>query len=431
VAQRSVERGRESGWRRELPPMLLVALVAGTARAANFWNLPALAILLVVAGVFRTTRGARLPTVSGAVGGALEGAGVLVGALVLFLPYTMSFQLAQRGLGSVTMFSGVLEFLGVWALLFLVLLLGLWPRGAADSEDARRRTELGLAVAAGVSVLAALASGRPAMALVLFLAFLGARSAWRALRGETEDAAGVFAAFLVLLGLGMVGGCEFIYFKDTYGQDLQRMNTIFKFYHQAWPLLAIGAAVFAGRALAAAPRSRFLRAALAVSVLLASLWPINVAVSRYRQKDGPLSLDPHGALVRRNKGDAAAIDWLLRNAREKSVVLEASGDPYSEFARISSHTGIPTVMGWANHEGLWRSNAPEVEDRKARVKLFYTTPNPGVAAEILQRYGVTHVIVGDMERRTYGANAALAEFPFLYPVFISEGTAVYAVARPK
>jgi YYY domain-containing protein len=431
VAQRWIERGREAGWGRELPGMLLVALVAGTARSANFWNLPALAILLVVGGAFRTTRGVRLPSLPGAILGALEGAGVLVGALVLFLPYTMSFYLAQRGLGRATMFSGVLEFLGMWALLFLVLLLGLWPRGPEDSEAARQRRGFGLAIAAGVSVFAALLSGRPAMALVLLLSFLAAAAAWRALRSATDDPGGVYAALLVLLGLGMVGGCEFIYFKDTYGQDLQRMNTIFKFYHQAWPLLAIGAAVFAGRALDAAPRSRALRAGLALPVVLACLWPINVSVSRFRQKDGPLSLDAHGPLVRRNKGDAAAIDWLLKKAPMGSVVMEASGDPYSEFARISSHTGIPTVMGWANHEGLWRSDSAEVEARKAQVKLFYTTPNAAVAAEILQRYGVTHVVIGDMERRTYGSNPALAEFPFLYPKIISEGTAVYEVARPR
>jgi uncharacterized membrane protein len=390
-----------------------------------------MAILLVVAGAFRTTGGVRLPSLSGAIVGGLEGGGVFVGALVLFLPYTLSFQLKQNGLGRATMFSGVLEFLGVWALLFVVLLLGLWPRGTDDAEEAKRGRGLVISAAAGLSVLAALLSGRPAMALVFFLFSLAAAAGWRALRSEAGDPDGVFAALLVLLGLGMVGGCEFIYFKDTYGQDLQRMNTIFKFYHQAWPLLAIGGAVFAGRALDAAPRSRLLRAGLALPLVLACLWPINVAVSRFRQKDGPLSLDAHGPLVRRSKGDAAAIDWLLKNAAVGSVVLEASGDPYSEFARISSHTGIPTVMGWANHEGLWRSDSTEVEARKGSVKLFYTTPNAGVAAGILQRYGVTHVVIGDMERRTYGSNPALAEFPFLYPVFISEGTAVYAVARPK
>jgi uncharacterized membrane protein len=129
------------------------------------------------------------------------------------------------------------------------------------------------------------------------------------------------------------------------------------------------------------------------------------------------------------------IDWLLKNAPVGSVLLEASGDPYSEYARMSAHTGIPTVLGWANHEGLWRARVgaedPEVAERLARVKLFYTTPDPRVAWDVIQKYGVTHVILGDMERRTYGTNPATPAFPFLYPVFISEGTAVFAVARPK
>ena len=112
-------------------------------------------------------------------------------------------------------------------------------------------------------------------------------------------------------------------------------------------------------------------------------------------------------------------------------VLEASGDPYSEFARVSSHTGIPTVLGWGNHEGLWRSNDPEVAERLAGVKLFYTTPDPRVALDAIQKYGVTHVVLGDMERRTYGSNPATANFPFLYPVFVSDGTAIFTVARPK
>ena len=334
------------------------------------------------------------------------------------------------------MFSEIPELLGVWGILLATALLGLWPRPADDSEGAKRRRDLGLAVAAAVSFVCGFALHRPAMAIVLFVSLLALRAAWKGLRAPEDDAAGVFAAFLVLLALGMIGGCEVVYFKDTYGQDLQRMNTIFKFYHQAWPLLAIGSVVFVGRSWEAGAVHRVAyRAALAVLALLALMWPLNVSVSRFRQKDAPLSLDAHGPLVKRNAGDAAVIDWLMKNAPQGSVLLEASGDPYSEYARMSAHTGIPTVLGWSNHEGLWRATAkaedPEVAERLARIKLFYTTPDPRTALATLQKYGVTHVILGDMERRTSGSNPAIGQFPFLFPVFQSGGTAVYTVPRPR
>jgi uncharacterized membrane protein len=107
--------------------------------------------------------------------------------------------------------------------------------------------------------------------------------------------------------------------------------------------------------------------------------------------------------------------------------MEATGDPYSEFARISSHTGVPTVLGWANHEGLWRSNDAEVAQRAAAVRTFYTTTDQRTAATVLQKYHVTHVVVGDMERRTYPMAGNVASFPFLEPV-APGGTTVYRVS---
>ena len=442
VAHRWIEAGPPATKRAWLW-ILLVALVCGTARAANFWNLPAMAILLVAAGALRPSRGERWPRLPAALGGAVTGAAVLLLSLVLFYEYSRSFQLENRGLGRATMHSGLFELLGVWGILLALCAAGLWPRplsaeavpgsGAdADAESARRRRDLILTAAAGASLVAGFFMKMPAMSLLFFLLVLAGLSTWRSLRAEPSDPDGVFAGLLVLLGLGMIAGCELVYHRDTYGQDLQRMNTIFKYYHQAWPLLAIGGSVFAGRAWNAAPARRrpLWRVGLSVLAVLAVLWPLNVAISRYRQKDGPISLDLGVPLAKRSPGDAAAVAWLLKNAPIGSRILEASGDPYTEYARISSHTGVPTVLGWANHELLWRSDDAQVQERLGRIRHFYSAADPRLAWETINKYGVTHVVVGDMERRTYPKADAVGTFPFLMPVLTGD-TTIYAVTRPE
>jgi len=155
---------------------------------------------------------------------------------------------------------------------------------------------------------------------------------------------------------------------------------------------------------------------LGLAVFAAVLYPATAIVSRLRQHEGPLTLDARKALERRNPGDLEAVEWLSKNAPRSAVLMEAAGDPYSEFARISSHTGIPTVLGWANHEGLWRSNDPEVLGRLEQIRRFYSTPDSGIAQEILRRYRVTHVVVGDLERTTYAGAAHVTSFPFLVRV---------------
>jgi uncharacterized membrane protein len=84
-------------------------------------------------------------------------------------------------------------------------------------------------------------------------------------------------------------------------------------------------------------------------------------------------------------------------------------------------------MGWANHEGLWRNNDPEVAARAALVRALYSAPNPALALTVLQEYNVEYVVLGDMERRAYPAASALTSYPFLTQV-LPGGTAIYRAA---
>jgi YYY domain-containing protein len=445
------------GWRDRLvewwPPVLL-AFLAGTARAANNWLLPAIAILIVGVSVLRVGAPARIPkNATDAVWGAIRGGAILLVSLALWWPYSTSYSLLRPKdgtsvLAATTMNSELGEFLLFWALLLVplfVALVFLAPSRSAGGEAEARRRDFDVALLGGASVALALTTSTSVLLVLVPLGWLALTSAWRSLKAPEADPAGVATSLMLVLGLSMVAGCEFVYFRDSYGLDLQRMNTVFKFYNQAWPLIGIAAAVLAERAWTALgdpgprPRSRLaVRTLLAACLVLSVLYPLDAALSRWRMHEGAWTLDAFPALNRRSPGDAAAIAWLGTHAPLGSIVLEASGDPYSEFARVSSHTGIPTVMGWANHEGLWRNNEQEVADRAALVKAFYSGLDERVASLFLQRYGVTHVVLGEMERSHYPGADRVSDFIFLTPVFPESGrsfpgmTVVYEVhtARP-
>ena len=405
-------------WRR-LSAYLLAAFIAGTAVAANTWNLPSIAIGLVFAMALRRAgAGAGLKWRDLIRGGLAGGATALAG-LLLFRPYARTYALPYNGLGWTKQKSELFEFLGVWGLFFAVGIVALWPKSETE-ERARRRRDLRLAVSAGVALAAAFTFGKPVLLPLIFLALLALERAAAAIAGKGTDpgaSAVLFASLLLLLSLGAIGGCEFIYFKDSYGDQLQRMNTIFKFYHQAWPLFGIAVVVFAERVWREPGRRGVsLRWIAGAAAVVALLYPVNVAGSRLRQREGSFSLDALPAMARRNAGDAAAVAWLDKNAPGGSVILEATGDPYRELARISTHTGLPTVMGWSNHEGLWRGNDQEVSVRTQLVRGFYSTADEESAMEIVKKFGVRYVVLGDLERATHPNADHIRNFLFLEPV---------------
>ena len=407
-------------------PSVLLAFLAGTARAANNWTLPALAILLVGVCVLRAAPGGgRLPRVADMAWGAIRGGGLVLLSLVLWFPYSKSYALPSRGLGPATLRSGLLEFLLFWGLLVVAAVIGLSSGPAPPDEAARRGRDLRRALAGAAALAAAFATGTPALLVLVPLVLLAGGLAWKGLRADDPDS--LYAGSLLLLGLAMVAGCEFVYFRDSYGQELQRMNTVFKFYHQAWPLLAIAAAVLAERAWRSERRfQKPVRLALAAAIVLALLYPADALLSRLRGHEGRFTLDAFPSLFQRAGGDAAAVQWLETHTKRDAVVLEATGDAYSEYARIASHTGIPTVLGWANHEGLWRSNDQEVADRSSLIRSFYLGGDESIALLFLKRYRVTHVVLGDLERRLYPSADRIASYPFLSQE-LRGPTAVYSV----
>ena len=102
--------------------------------------------------------------------------------------------------------------------------------------------------------------------------------------------------------------------------------------------------------------------------------------------------------------DADAIRWLKKNVEGSPVVLEANGDSYTGYERVSAATGLPTILGWKVHEWLWRSDVEDLNAKSADVETIYTSSDEKAVGALLEEYEVSYIFVGFFEREKYGEN---------------------------
>ena len=100
--------------------------------------------------------------------------------------------------------------------------------------------------------------------------------------------------------------------------------------------------------------------------------------------------------------DVAGIKWLKKNVKGAPVVLEANGDSYSGYERVSAMTGLPTVLGWYVHEWLWRDDTADLNEKSADIESIYTSSDEEYVKELLEEYDVSYIFVGSKEREKYG-----------------------------
>jgi uncharacterized membrane protein len=131
-------------------------------------------------------------------------------------------------------------------------------------------------------------------------------------------------------------------------------------------------------------------------------------------------------VLRENPDEAAAIQWL--SSTPDGVVAEATGNPYSSYGRISIYSGLPTILGWGNHEGQWRGSDFQgiLVQRRDDIETLYATPDWQTAQLILEKYEVRYVVVGDLERTSYRVNEEKFN-NFLRPAFQQGNITIYEV----
>ncbi|MBX3015300.1 MAG: hypothetical protein KF832_27520 [Caldilineaceae bacterium] len=263
------------------------------------------------------------------------------------------------------------------------------------------------------------------LSLVLWLAWRHGEG-WQA-ESEAQPRASVpqatlFVLLLAALGLFLAFVPEFLYLRDNFGT---RMNTVFKFYYQAWLLfgLAVSYAIVVGLSALlptaqepatgiTSPLLRWVTGLGALLTLLLALsgliFPVAAAYSKTGAFAATPTFDATAYLAEQGPAELAAADWVRANTAPTALVIEGKGASYwSNYNRISTLTGRPTLLGWDGHEAQWRGKAfgAMAQGRVEALDLIYGSRTPTEITRVLTAWNVDYVYVGPTERSQYGITA--------------------------
>lgn len=371
-------------------PFGAVVLLFGAAAAANPWcALPVgTAILLITVA---DEGGLIAPVRAGAwIWARVVAVGVL--GWLLYLPFWLGFRPPTYGLGLVhtgTQLDQLILFLAAGLLAATLVAWELaWRTGGIELARRQLNRAGWLASLVGTAVL----TRRPVFALAMVGGLLFALTV---VRGRIRKVRPALA--LTLVPLGLLAGMELVFVKDPYGSEFYRMNTVFKATSVAFALLAVTTPVLLGWLRRRRPAMAACGAAAVLVIGLPQLTTLAIrAVSARPAGWGGLSwMEP---------GEARCVAW-LRGLPHGSTMVEGVGDAYGEAARMSAASGVPTVLGWENHEALWRGSRinDELTRRKGLVTALYSAADPASVRHITAELGARYVVVGGLEHRTYPA----------------------------
>lgn len=242
----------------------------------------------------------------------------------------------------------------------------------------------------------------------------------------------IFVLILSICAIGLVLVSEIFYQKDVSGVDYYRANTVWKVTLQAFILFDVVIGYIVIRILSI-KRSRIkqyiLGTTIAVILGLAMLyprWSIPQAYNNLRDYKG---LDGTAYLTNLYPDDYKAIQWLNSTVSGQPVIIEAVGESYTDFARVSANTGLPTILGWRVHEWYWRGSFDEAGKRTEEVREIYESTDLVKTKALLSKYQVSYIFIGDLEKKQY-QNLNGKKFENLGElVFIAGETKVYSISN--
>ena len=449
--------GRKPRWSvGEIARLAVLGVAVGSLRLLNAWDFPTYMMIAVAAiflAEFYVHGGLGLAVLARA---GLKSLLVFAVGFLVFLPFHLNYEVFFDSLDTTTATTALWRFLAISGLFIFIIgsffinesrvwLVTTWRalrqwltvivQAVSESDEdasAQVRPRVGVesivALVAGALflglVLTAVFSADRVGSTIPFIALLLALVLVVGLRwlgtSRPDSAPLTFVAVIVGVSLALVIGLDVFRVEG----DVDRMNSVFKFYLQVWVLLALAAAYLLWR-LAYGGRFSLVSfgwgkkvwlGALAVLILSAAVYPVMGTRDRLGVRfDGqvlPLTLDGtaymRGTVYRGAEGDIdleadfQGSRWLRENIEGSPIVLEGHTPSYRWGGRVSVYTGLPSIVGWQWHQEQQRWNYRwTVGQRIADVDTIYTTGNPLVALSLMRKYGVKYVYVGQLERLYY------------------------------
>lgn len=192
---------------------------------------------------------------------------------------------------------------------------------------------------------------------------------------------------------------EFIYVKDIYPGHF-RANTMFKLVFQAFIMLSI-VSVYVITAISQTKKKFFFLLTSLILISLVMTYPYLAIGSYYGDLNNYQGLNGIKYLKNLYPDDFAGIEWLNANIKGQPVILEAQGDSYTDYARVSANTGLPAVLGWTVHEWLWRGDYSVPAPRITDITNLYETKDEKLAKKLIDKYKVKYVFIGKLEYDKY------------------------------
>ena len=358
-------------WLKQLlmPHILLAAVLLGMFQWTNYWDFVIYFVVtggvVLIANIIRF-EGKVTRILAVTIAQAVE---IIAVSYLVILPFTLKFETMVQGVALAQHHSLWYQLLILWGLpVFLTVLLI-------------------------ISVLTEKMKGMKHKSLYRLL--------------EAVSVPDLFAVIMGLCAIGLILIPEIVYVRDIYENGNARANTMFKLTYQAYILFGMTMGYGIYRMLVVS-KQKIIRIFSGIG-LFVLIWTVgyfgNAVHSWFGEVWNPSNYQGLNAttfLETDFPQDAAAIRWLKDNIEESPVVLEANGDSYTGYERVSATTGLPTVLGWYVHEWLWRNNVPDLNEKSADIQTIYTSTDEEKVKELIQRYDISYIFVGGQEKEKYG-----------------------------